>query len=674
MDDSELRARLQQLEERLDRLEAQLRPHAASAAGLPPPAPPPPEPPPLPRAAEPPPLPASVRAGPAAAGSDFERFVGLAVLGRVGTAALVLAAAYFGQLGWTHLGPGLRALCVYAGGLVLIGLGAWLAPRVAARYTALLWGGGTALTYLGGVLAHLRYDVVSSPVAIALLLASAALGQLLARRLGLQAMAVVALTGGYAAPVLVGTPTATPTAFFVLLLALHAWAAWIEHRWRWHAARAVAVGATAALVCAWYARHGPGPFWSFVGHVEAVWLALIAPEVLAALQRRDASRLRAVLAGVGGLLAQLAVFDRADGRDGIGALSLGVALLLLGGGAAVGRRGPRLGEWLARAGSVLLPLAVVVATEGGAAAPHGHAWRLGGLVATAALLVATRRWTGVAELGLATAALLGLLTAADAPGAGRGQVVPVLALPLLLLASGRSAAARIAGLLLAVVAAFLGLAPLDGLAGAHGAWTALAFTLAGGAGAAAVVVASRRRDPLLLGFAVVVEASLLLAWAAAAAASGRSGGEPQPPLANARTGALLALVAAALGGRRLLAAQDRVPRVVLAAAALGGIYAGALFELRDAVAGWSFGARALASSLYTLAFAAALLVAGFRRRLPSLRWVALAGFAFVVVKIGAHDLAGLDPPLRVLATGVLGGVLLVAAWAYARGSRGAPPT
>ena len=42
----------------------------------------------------------------------------------------------------------------------------------------------------------------------------------------------------------------------------------------------------------------------------------------------------------------------------------------------------------------------------------------------------------------------------------------------------------------------------------------------------------------------------------------------------------------------------------------------------------------------------------------------------MVVKIGVHDLRELDTPARVLAAGVLGGVLLVAAWAYAKRSRG----
>src|SRR5204863_5243981 len=139
-----------------------LREHATVVASQPMPSPPSPpavQPQPLPapspppativmpqprdRAVVPPPLPRAAEAGafaeravPPPPARDLERFVGLAVLGRVGVAAVLLAAAYFGQLGWTHLGPGARAALVYAGGLLMVGAGFVLRPRVDAKYTA----------------------------------------------------------------------------------------------------------------------------------------------------------------------------------------------------------------------------------------------------------------------------------------------------------------------------------------------------------------------------------------------------------------------------------------------------------------------------------------------------------------------------------------------------------
>ena len=76
--------------------------------------------------------------------------------------------------------------------------------------------------------------------------------------------------------------------------------------------------------------------------------------------------------------------------------------------------------------------------------------------------------------------------------------------------------------------------------------------------------------------------------------------------------------------------------------------------------------RAVAVSLYTTAWAAVLLLAGFRWRLPVLRYLALGTFGAVILKVGFYDLRTTPLPLRVLVTGVLGVVLIVAAYGYAR--------
>jgi uncharacterized membrane protein len=604
--------------------------------------------------------------------ADLERFFGLTVLGRVGIAALLLAGAYFGQLGWAHLGPTARAAVVYLAGGALIGVGVWLRPRVAARYTATLWGGGLAMTYLAGVLAHLVFGVMSSTVALVSLFATVAIGQYLARVLALEAFATVALGGAYMAPVLVGTPSGTPTAFFTLLLALHTWAAWTEHLWRWLSARVLAAGATAALVIAWYGQHGPVSAWSVVLHVEAMWLGLIAPELLAALRRAPVSVGRARAIGLAGLVAQwclvqcLVTAPLAQGPEALSGFGLVAGGALLAGGAALVPFAEALGSWIARAGSAVLPFGVLQCTlpvlpvEGLDAGPR---WRcLGGLVAVAAVLPAVRRWTRVAELGGAIAAVLALPIAYELE---RGATPLAVAAGALLLITGRNPAARTCGLLTAVSAAFFGLAPLGPLGGLLGAWMALALAVACGVATLALVVGSRVHDRVLAAIAVAAEATLFAVWIYSAL-YGRSVGEPMTPLWNVRTGSLLAIVAAAIVGTWRLPAAEQLSRAVLGTTALVGVYVAGLLELLDAVAGWRFGPRSIASSIYTLAYASALLTAGFRRRMPALRWTALAAFGAVAVKIVAWDLREVETPLRVLATAVLGAVLLVVAWAYAR--------
>lgn len=617
-------------------------------------------------------------------GRDLERFLGLAVLGRVGIAAVVLAAAYFGQLGWTHLGPAARTAVIYAGGGLFVGLGFALRTRVLPRYTALLWGGGVALCWLAGVLGCLRFEVLPRPLALVLMLASTALGQWLARLSGQQAMASVALAGAYAAPVLVGNPSPTPTAFFLLLLLLHTWAAWIHHRWQWWTCRLLAVVATSLLVVGWY-WDGPSPtFWSFVGHLELVWLGLAAPELLAALRRRSVDLVRAVPIGLGAFAVHLALLVFGLTSHDAPWFHLLPAASLLALGAAVRRHDEPFGTWLARPGSLLLPLASFWfvfpwgQARDFAAAPH----ELLAVAAAGGLLFVWRRWTGVAELGAAFAAVLLWVpvTQLHAGELTAWPYLPVVLVPsLAMLLGGHLTFARAAGLVLAQVSVAIVLQPNGDLSSTGSAESAITLSLVGALATLAVWLAARRSDRLLLGTAVTSHAVGLVVWlswvfAAWLQTRDTASAATMLPLWNLRTGAVLSLVALSAVGFRTLASEHSLPRVVLAGTALIGLYVGGLLEVLDVVAAWSFGPRAVASSLYSLAFAGVLLGIGFWRSLVPLRWTALCMLVVVVGKVLLHDLREVDTPMRVLASGVLGGVLLLAAWGYARRQQaGAPP-
>lgn len=660
--DDDLRARLAKLEERLAALEAKLPSVLPAPERAPPPPPPRPAgPPPLPAA--PPPAPAGRSAS---AAPDYERFVGLAVMGRIGIAAVLLAAAWFGQMGWRGLGPGARMFVIELAGLLLVALGFALYPRVRAAYVALLWGGGTALLYLGGVLGHLRFDVLSAPVALAVALASAGLGQFLARRLGLQAMAVVALGGAYAAPVLVAKPAPVPTTFFALLLLLHAWAAWTEALWKWHGARGLAVAATVALAVAWYVENGTVSAPSFALHAGALWLALAAPELLVAARGRSVAAHRAVLAGIGlgVLLLLLLIVTLVHGE--LRAAALVGSLAALGAGALLARRAPLLGAAIAGAGALLLAPAFYAWIEPQRDDPASLQGALLGLGGIAIGLLASRRWTGVGDLGAAFAAAHGWLLFYEWPP-GTWAWAPVAVLPgALLLFAGRGSAGRTAGLVLGALAAYWW---VRGSASPSWGDRAAALAAAGAIVALGALAAAWRRDRVLGWVAAVLQAGLVLAWLLAAAlVTGGAEGVVRP-VWNGRTAAGAALVLLALAARARLPAAETPARAVLAATALLAAWATGLVALLDVMAASGFGARAVAVSLYTLGVAGILLAVGFRRRLLALRWTALGTFGVVVAKIGLYDLRGLDTPLRVLATGALGFVLLLAAWAYARASR-----
>jgi len=210
---------------------------------------------------------------------DWERFFGLAVLGRIGVAAVLLAAGYFAQLAYKGLPPLGKVASIYALAALFIGVGAWLRPRVATRYVALLWGGGAASAYLAAITAHLRYDLVGDTLALGMLIAASGLGHVLARTLRHQTLASMALAGAFAAPLIADASLANGGFLLVYLLLLHGWSAWMEERWSWASARIVGLVGTGVVVVRWLQLHGAVDATTYT--LLHLYLAgLMAPEIV----------------------------------------------------------------------------------------------------------------------------------------------------------------------------------------------------------------------------------------------------------------------------------------------------------------------------------------------------------------------------------------------------------
>jgi uncharacterized membrane protein len=350
----------------------------------------------------------------------------------------LLAAVYFGQLGWSAMGPVGRTVLVYVAGFALVAAGQLLRAKIAHYYTAVLWGGGASLTYAAGALASLRFELVSGLPAVLLLLGSAALGQLLARVLRLEALATVALAGAYAAPVLVGSPSPTPTAFFVFLMILHTWAAWTEQIWSWHIARSLAVVATAAVAGGWYLSNGAVSTVSFVLHVEGLALGLAAPELVAAFVRAQVQRERWLLTTLGlALVHGLLLVDTWQHAEWT-AFGLATGAAWLAAGAWLAARSAPLAEPMARLGSVLVAFgALLVWHQVDWPAGSAGAWvRIASLGWVALALLGMRRWILVGELGACLAAALAVavvLTQGAASSSSRVQAIAVLVVPAVLM-------------------------------------------------------------------------------------------------------------------------------------------------------------------------------------------------------------------------------------------------
>lgn len=611
---------------------------------------------------------------------DIESFVGLAVLGRVGIGAVVLAAIYFGQLGWTQLGPVGRVLSIHALGAALVGVGFALRPRVAQLYVAFLFGGGVALTYVASAFAHFRYDLLGDGLALLALLCSAALGQWLAFVLAIEAVATVSLALAFAAPFLVGSTATTPTGLFVLALALHAWSAWLERTRGWHAARGVGVLGAVFCVLNWYGTHTPRPDWISILHVEAVVLGVAAPDLVAAVRRAVTPRWRDLGLAWGLGVAQFAVF-LFFGTQAVETRAFGVvaSLALLAGGALLLRTGAGCATGIARGGSLLLPVAALVfafqqRTDYSLADDR---WFVeSGLTAAALLLVGVRRFTGVGDLGLAFATVLASLPIFERWSESYPTDVWFTLLAsvpaLLLLGTGGTRVGPAAGAIAASGLLVFGIWPEGGLSAEGGGLASLALVLAAAVGTGAILRSARSASPQVLrgaGAAILCAVAEFWMVAAFSIEGGAADVFAGWPFVNWRCAASAAVVTFLWTARAQMRGSDGWEQMFLAAAALAVAYGTGLAELLDIGSGWERGTRAVSVSLYTLVVAGLLLATGFRRSVAALRWVGLIGFSFVAVKVVAFDLAGAGTPYRILATGLLGIGLLAGAWKYARVTR-----
>ncbi|MCA8953235.1 MAG: DUF2339 domain-containing protein, partial [Planctomycetes bacterium] len=613
--------------------------------------------------------------------ADLEQFVGLKVIGRIGIAAVVLAAIWFGKLGWDEIGPIGRIACIYGLAAIALATGFALRPHVRPSYTALLFGGAVTLSYAATITARLGYGLLDATPALALLVASTALGQWLGWLLRLETLATVALGGGYAAPVLVGDPAATPTFLLGYLLVLHTWAAWAQYRFAWHWARGLAVVGTVSILSAWFGTRPLPSDTSLVLHVEVALLGLTAPELIAAF-RGPVPRLRWVLALIGLWVAQLQLVGVSLPSQQVGSFGLvagsgwlltAVALARRPGARPRAAHLARIGGVLAAFGAVTVwnPMAELVrdpVNEFGLRLENLTTLRLPSLVVTAAALFALRRLVTAADLAMAIAAVLAVLVVFADPDrtAARPFAPLALAIPTALVWLGGSRTGACAGLAIGALGTFVLPSSRLGFDPDRELWTAVAFVVTGAWLAGGAIASRVRQHRALHATSAILLTLACCAWIFVAIQSGFVD-EDHRLLANWRFGAALPLLAAAAIAHRWRPAGVEPAAIAIGpVAALAVAYLAGLAEVRTAVLGLAFGWREAATSLYSMTFAGIVLATGFVRRSPPVRWFGLVGLLVVVLKVALIDVAELETSMRVLVTGVLGVVLMVGAWGYAR--------
>ncbi len=360
--------------------------------------------------------PVQVKSSSPARAQDFERFFGVAVLGRVGVAAVLLAAGYFAQMAYreaTELG---RVTILAGGGAAFLGVGWLLRARAARHYVGLLWGAGTALLWIAGVAAHLRYQLVGSEVGLLLAVLGSAIGTVHARVLRSEWLASTALAGAYAAPLLLMPQGDARTFLTCFSLLLYGWSLWCQRRLAWGSAHAVALVGMLLVAAAWVSRTGAWDLSTWL-HLQAVIVGLTLLELVALARRWPMSSVRAdgttaLTATLQGLLVVPFVLHIDWGTPSplrwsvalVGATYYALATWLT---PRASEGAMRLGRGLGHLGAVLLPIGLLGWILDVAPATGGrNLWTAAALALLATSLVALQRRSGTGPLGAAVCGLL----------------------------------------------------------------------------------------------------------------------------------------------------------------------------------------------------------------------------------------------------------------------------
>jgi uncharacterized membrane protein len=626
---------------------------------------------------------------PAQAGPSFEARVGGRWLLYAAVATLLVGASFFLKYAFDNewITPGLRIALGALAGLGCVGAGTRLAARGTRFFGQVVVGGGIALLYLTAYATYHFYGLITREVAFLVMVGITALGAWAGDRQRAQALAMAALVGGFATPMLVGGTRDAQVTLFTFVTILVAGSIWLARRHRWSALPVVGFVLAGLTFAAWATVHYTPAKWALT---ELFLTVLAGLFVVAWWQARQvdtsAGRVAAVTLATGPLayhLASLANLAQAPTWTWLLVYLIALSAAAVTLAVRAGHAWLRLVSWVA----VAVPMSAWAAEESGAA------WVWPGLVTLGAIyglhLLATWRSLPPAEarLGAADVVLIhgnglwayDVIDSLVGPVAldWLGPAAAVLALWHLALAGAASRHHRDAMLqwvTLAFALAAVGVAVTFDGAGQVTGWAAL------GAGLAWLGLGAGRTWMRVAGGVLGAMALLrLFEWHDQALAVGTW------PIVNVRFGVtLFALVLVYLvawwharaadprraGARHVTAGLVVVGSVLTVVALTSEI--GLYFDLTgwqasDGGAGViTAGAarRQVAVSIAWAAYALLLVTVGLRTGYAPWRYFAIGLFVLTIGKVFFYDLVQVDRVYRIVSTLGLGVLLLVASWLY----------
>ncbi|MBX9962621.1 MAG: DUF2339 domain-containing protein [Burkholderiales bacterium] len=182
---------------------------------------------------------------------------------RVGVIVLFFGVAFLLKFAY-DLGlmpPELRVAGVALGGIVLAGIG-WRLRDKRETYALTLQGAGVGVLYLSIFAALRLYEMIPAPLAFTLLVVLSAASTALALLQNSQALAVLAVSGGFLAPILTSTGSGNHVALFSYYAVINAGILWLAAKKAWRPLNLTGFFFTFGVAAAWGAKYFRPELWS----------------------------------------------------------------------------------------------------------------------------------------------------------------------------------------------------------------------------------------------------------------------------------------------------------------------------------------------------------------------------------------------------------------------------
>jgi uncharacterized membrane protein len=191
-----------------------------------------------------------------------------------GIATLILGASYFVGYAFENnwITPAMRVGLGWVAGVALAEAGRRFSARGLKRYGQITAGGGLAILYVATYAAFQLYALLSAPAAFTIMVGVTAFAAWRAHAEVSEGLAVLAATGGFATPFLIGGDAESPHGLFAYDAILVLGTLWLARRHEWPLQRLAAAALTGLTLFAWGERHYTSERW----WSTELWLTLFA--------------------------------------------------------------------------------------------------------------------------------------------------------------------------------------------------------------------------------------------------------------------------------------------------------------------------------------------------------------------------------------------------------------